>query len=54
MISEINNWSCDERETEYGLREYIKKHSYLYFCTLKNIFKHFFDGEIFEKVSELI
>ena len=24
-----------QRETEYGLREYIRKHTYIYYCTLK-------------------
>ena len=26
-----------ERETEYGLREYIKKNSYLYYSALKTV-----------------
>ena len=49
MYSRVKN----ERETEYRLREYMKKHSYLYYCTLKNT-KIDFDYKIFEKVSELI
>ena len=49
MYSRVKN----ERETEYGLREYMKKHSYLYYCTLKNT-NIDFDYKIFEKVSELI
>ena len=49
MYSRVKN----ERETEYGFREYMKKHSYLYYCTLKNT-KIDFDCKIFEKVSEFI
>ena len=43
MYNRVKN----ERETEYGLREYMKKHSYLYYCTLKNT-KIDFDCKIFE------
>ena len=41
----------NQRETEYGLREYIRKHTYIYYCTLKNTN---IDCNIFDKISKLI
>ena len=49
MYSRVKN----ERETEYGLREYIKKHTYIYYCTLRNT-NIDFDCKIFDKISKLI
>ena len=43
----------NQRETEYGLREYIRKHTYIYYCTLKNT-NIDFDCNIFDKISKLI
>merc|ERR1712074_223758 len=47
MYSRVKN----ERETAFGLQNYMKKHTFLYFCTLKNT-NTSFDCKIFEKISE--
>ena len=42
----------NQRETEYRLHEYIRKHTYIYYCTFKNT-NIDFDCNIFDKISKL-